>query len=173
MKKMAFVGPINNGWALLTFGEMEEEMMDVRLATLSQFIDGEVYEEDFLELTFAEDEKTLIGARKLVEETRQRKQEAIAQRNRLLYGISRGPNEEQLPDKTQQRLHFLMEKNTDDTITEEEVSELEELVKETQTLMLQNTETLARVIRPDLFDKNGRPIKRRIAQAVREKTSHT
>jgi hypothetical protein len=92
MKKMAFVGPINNGWALLTFGEMEEEMMDVRLVTLGQFIDGEVYQEDFLEITFAEDGKTIIGARKLVEETRRRKQEAIAQMNRLMYGTSRGPN---------------------------------------------------------------------------------
>ena len=76
----------------LTFGEMEEEMIDVRLATLYQFIDDEVCEEEFLELTFADDGKTIIGARKLVEETRRRKQEAIAQRNRLLYGISRGPN---------------------------------------------------------------------------------
>lgn len=92
MKKMAFVGPINNGWALLTFGETEEEMMDVRLGALYQFMDGEVNEEDFLELTFAEDGETIIGAQKLVEETRKRKKEAIAQRNRLLYGTSRGPN---------------------------------------------------------------------------------
>jgi hypothetical protein len=42
MKKMAFVGPINNGWALLTFGETEEEMMDVPLATLFQFVGHEV-----------------------------------------------------------------------------------------------------------------------------------
>ncbi len=92
MKKMAFVGPINNGWALLTFGEMEEEMMDVPLATLWQHIGSEVYEEDFLEITFAEDGKTIIGAQKLVEETKKRKKEAIALRNRLRYGTSRGPN---------------------------------------------------------------------------------
>jgi hypothetical protein len=88
MKRMAFVGPINNGWVLLTFGEMEEETMDIRLATLYQYIDSEIMEEDFLEITFAENQKTIIGARKLVEETLRRKQEAIALRNRLKYGTS-------------------------------------------------------------------------------------
>jgi hypothetical protein len=87
MKRTAFVASLNNAWALLTFGEMDEEEMDVHLRTLYQFIDHEIQEEDFLELTFAEDGKTLIGARKLVEETRKQKQEAIALRNRLLYGI--------------------------------------------------------------------------------------
>jgi len=92
MKKMAFVGPINNGWALLTFGETEEEMMDVPLATLWQHIGSETCEEDFLEITFAEDGKTIIGARKLVEETKRRKKKAIERMNRLMYGTSRGAN---------------------------------------------------------------------------------
>jgi hypothetical protein len=92
MKKMAFVGPINNGWALLTFGEMEEEMMDVPVATLWQHIGSEVCEEDFLEITFASDGKTIIGAQKLVEETKKRKKKAIARMNRLAYGTSRGQN---------------------------------------------------------------------------------
>ena len=92
MKRMAFVASINNGWALLTFGEMDEEQMDVHLGTLYQFITDEVREEDFLEIDFAEDQKTILHARKLVEETKKQKQEAIALRNRLKYGTSRGPN---------------------------------------------------------------------------------
>jgi hypothetical protein len=90
MKKMAFVDSINNGWALLTFGEMQEEMMDVRLGTLYQYIDADICEDDFLEVTLASDQQTIIGARKLVEETQKRKQEAIALHNRLKYGTSKG-----------------------------------------------------------------------------------
>ena len=78
----------------------------------------------------------------------------------------------QFPKEKQQRLNFLAEKNTEGTITKEELSEFEELVGETQALMLQNTETLARVIRPDLFDKKGRPIRRLLTQAVRAKACH-
>ena len=75
----------------------------------------------------------------------------------------------QFPEEKQQRLNFLAEKNTEGTITKEELSEFEELVDETQVLMLQNTETLARVIRPDLFDEKGRPIRHLLTQAVRAK----
>ena len=75
-------------------------------------------------------------------------------------------------EEKQQRLNFLTEKNTEGTITKEEFSELEELVGEAQALMLQNTETLARLIRSDLFDKKGHPIKRLTALAVRAKASH-
>jgi S-adenosylmethionine:tRNA-ribosyltransferase-isomerase (queuine synthetase) len=76
----------------------------------------------------------------------------------------------QFPEEKQQRLNFLAKKNTEGAITKEECSELEELVDEAQSLMLQNTENIARVVRPNLFDKKGRPIKRLITQAVREKT---
>jgi len=78
----------------------------------------------------------------------------------------------QFPEHKQQRLNFLAEKNTEGTITKEEFSELEELVDEAQVLMFQNTETLVRVIRPDLFDKKGRLIRRFLTQAVRAKASH-
>jgi hypothetical protein len=92
MKKVGFVDSINNDWALLVFGEMEEEAIDVRLATLYQYIAGEIREEDFLEITLAADYKTIIGARMLVEETQKQKQQAIAQMNRLRYGTSRSTN---------------------------------------------------------------------------------
>ena len=78
----------------------------------------------------------------------------------------------QFTEEKQQRLNFLAEKNTEGSITKEERFELEGLVDETQALMLQNTETLACVIRPDLFDKKGRPIKRLITQAVHAKARH-
>ena len=78
----------------------------------------------------------------------------------------------QFPEDKQQRLNFLAKKNTEGAITKEERSELEGLVDEAQFLMLQNTETLARVLRPDLFDKKGRPIKRLITQAVRAKAKY-
>ena len=46
----------------------------------------------------------------------------------------------QFPEEKQQRLNFLAKKNTEGTITKEERSELEGLVDEAQSLMLQNTE---------------------------------
>jgi hypothetical protein len=73
MKRRAFVDAINNAWTRLTFGEMDEEEMEVHLGTLYQFIKSEIREDDFLEITFASDQKTIIVARKLVEETHKRK----------------------------------------------------------------------------------------------------
>ena len=75
----------------------------------------------------------------------------------------------QFPAEKQHRLNFLTEKNAEGIITKEELSELEELVGEAQALMLQNTETLARTILPDLFNEKGEPIKSLITQAVRAK----
>ena len=90
MKRMVCVDAINNAWARLVFEDLEEEMMEVHLGTLYQFIKDEVRPEDFLEITITDDQKTITDARKLVEETQKRKQEAIAQMNRLKYGTSRG-----------------------------------------------------------------------------------
>ena len=90
MKKMALVDEINNAWAVLVLGENEEEEMDVHLGTLYQFIKSEIQEDEFLEVLFADDQKTIIGAQKLIEETRKRRKEAIARHNRLLYGTSKG-----------------------------------------------------------------------------------
>lgn len=92
MKRIMFVDAINNAWARLVDDETEVKIMDVHLGTLYQFIRDEVLPQDFLEITFAEDKKTIVDAQKLVEETHKRKQEAIAQHNRLIYGTSRGPN---------------------------------------------------------------------------------
>jgi hypothetical protein len=88
MKRIMFVDAINNAWARLVDDEAEVVIMDVHLGTLYQFITDEVVPQDFLEIAFAEDQETVIGAKKLVEETQKRKQEAIAQHNRLIYGTS-------------------------------------------------------------------------------------
>jgi hypothetical protein len=88
MKRIMFVDAINNAWARLVFGEIDVELMDVHLGTLYQFIKDEIRPGEFLEITFSEDNKTVIGARKLIEETRKRTEEAIALGNRLLYGTS-------------------------------------------------------------------------------------
>jgi hypothetical protein len=90
MKKMAFVDAINNAWARLVFGEIDVELMNVHLGELYQFIKEEIHPGEFLEITVAKDDETIVGARKLVEETRKRTEEAIAQHNRLKYGTSRG-----------------------------------------------------------------------------------
>ena len=89
MKRMVFVDAINNAWARLVYGEMDMEQMEVHLGTLYQYIKDEIRPGEFLEMTCAEDGQTIIGARKLVEETRKRTQEAIAQHNRLVYGTSK------------------------------------------------------------------------------------
>lgn len=93
MKRVVCVDAINNAWTRLVFGEMDIEQRHVHLGTLYQFITDEIRPDDFLEITFAEDNETVIGARKLVEETKKRKQEAIVQHNRLKYGTSKGPSD--------------------------------------------------------------------------------
>ncbi|MBI1924633.1 hypothetical protein HYR99_10315 [Candidatus Poribacteria bacterium] len=90
MKRIVFVDAINNAWARLVFDDVEADMMEVHLGTLYQYITDEIRPEDFLEITIASDQKTIVHAQKLVEETKKRKQEAIAQMNRLKYGTSRG-----------------------------------------------------------------------------------
>lgn len=89
IKKKVCVDAINNAWVRLVFDDANPEIMDFHLGTLYQFISSEIRAEDFLEITFASNKKTIVGARKLVKETRKRKQEAIAQMNRLKYGTSR------------------------------------------------------------------------------------
>jgi len=86
MKTTAFVGPINNGYVLLLLGEDEDEQMDVKLETLAKYMQEPVKEEDFLEIILSS-EKEIIHVRKLVEETKKRKKEAISLTNWMMYGI--------------------------------------------------------------------------------------
>jgi hypothetical protein len=65
------------------------------------------------------------------------------------------------------RLHKLMEKNNDGLLTKPERLELEKLNTKVAEMMLENSKLLARVTRPELFDKNGKPIKRLIQAALK------
>jgi len=53
MKSIGCVDQINNGYALLLYGENEEEEMDIRLETLSKYIPEPIREGDVLEVTFS------------------------------------------------------------------------------------------------------------------------
>lgn len=86
MKTTAFLDQINNGYALLLLGEDEEETLDVKLSTLAEYISEPVKEGDVLEIILSE-EREVIGAYKMVEETKRRHKEAVAITNRLMYGI--------------------------------------------------------------------------------------
>lgn len=87
MKTTAFLDQINNGYALLLLGEDEEETLDVKLSTLAQYISETLKEGDVLEIVLSKDSE-VIGASKLVEETKRRHKEAVAIMNRLMYGTS-------------------------------------------------------------------------------------
>lgn len=65
------------------------------------------------------------------------------------------------------RLQALMDKNNDGLLTKSEQQELERLGAKVDELMLENSRLLARVKRPELFDENGDPIKRRIQNALK------
>lgn len=72
-----------------------------------------------------------------------------------------------LSAKKQARLQKLMDKNNEGDLTSAERSELEQLGKEHDEIVLHNSKALARISHPELFDKKGRPIKRRIEAALK------
>lgn len=73
----------------------------------------------------------------------------------------------QLPLAKQKRLAELMDKNNEGLITEAEYDELRGLGAEVDQMMLANSETLARAVRPELFDEQGKPIKRLFNAALK------
>ena len=83
MKTTAFLDQINNGYAFLLIGEDEEEALDVKLSILAQYISEPLKEGDVLEIILSEEQK-VIGASKLVEETKKRHKEAVTIMNRLM-----------------------------------------------------------------------------------------
>jgi len=87
MKTTAFLDQINNGYALLLYGEKETEQMDVHLETLAKYISEPVKEGDVLEITLS-DGNGVIYTRKLVEETERRHKEIKAILDWMMYGIS-------------------------------------------------------------------------------------
>ncbi len=87
MKTTAFLDQINNGYALLLYGEKETEQMDVRLETLAKYIPEPVKEGDVLEITLS-DGNEVVYVRKLVEETEKRYKKIKAILDWMMYGIS-------------------------------------------------------------------------------------
>lgn len=80
---------------------------------------------------------------------------------------------QRLTNTEQSRLQTLMDKNNDGLLTKAERLELEKLGKRVDEMMLVNSKLLAMATRPDLFDENGNPIKRRIQAAMRASTKKT
>lgn len=65
------------------------------------------------------------------------------------------------------RLQELMGKNNDGQLTPAEWKELKLLGKIIDEQMLENSIALARSVRPELFDENGKPIKRLIRATLK------
>jgi hypothetical protein len=73
-----------------------------------------------------------------------------------------------LSPQKQDRLKVLMDKNSEGQLRQAERTELERLGAEIDELLLANSLALARTLRPELFNERGRPMKRRLQQALRE-----
>ena len=73
-----------------------------------------------------------------------------------------------LSPQKQDRLKVLMDKNSEGQLRQAERTELERLGAEIDELLLPNSLALARTLRPELFNERGRPMKRRLQQALRE-----
>ena len=73
---------------------------------------------------------------------------------------------QQLPAPAQARLAELMDKNNEGHLAPAERSELRRLGAKADEITVANSKTLARVLRPELFDERGRPIKGRLRAAL-------
>lgn len=69
-----------------------------------------------------------------------------------------------------ERLQELMDKNNDGLLTKSERVELQRLGAVVDQMMLENAKSLARIVRPELFDENGQLIE---ASAQPTSKSHT
>lgn len=77
-----------------------------------------------------------------------------------------------LSSQKQTRLTELMDKNNEGKISKAEKAELQCLNEEVSQIMLDNSIALARTLRPELFDKRGRPIASRIERELKEKSEN-
>ena len=76
-----------------------------------------------------------------------------------------------LSETKQARLTALMDKSVEGTLTRAEDTELKRLGVEVDEMLLLNSQALSRAIRPELFDKGGRPIKSRFRQVLSDSSS--
>jgi hypothetical protein len=72
-----------------------------------------------------------------------------------------------LSSADQARLQELMDKNNEGLLTRAERLELRRLGAKVDKIMLENSKSLARATRPELFDEKGKPIKSRIRAALK------
>jgi hypothetical protein len=61
----------------------------------------------------------------------------------------------------QARLTKLMDKNNEGRLSQAEQIELQRLGSEVDQMLLTNSQALARALRPELFDEQGKPVKHR------------
>lgn len=71
-----------------------------------------------------------------------------------------------LPPQKQARLAQLMDKSNEGRLSQAERVELQRIGSEVDQMLLMNSQSLARALRPELFDEQGRPIKSRFRQAL-------
>src|SRR5439155_23232215 len=74
---------------------------------------------------------------------------------------------QRLDVESQARLDWLLDQNNEGRLTPAECEELQGLVAQYENLLLQNTEALLRVIRPDLVDASGRINQARLTKTAR------
>ena len=74
---------------------------------------------------------------------------------------------QRLDVESQARLDLLLDQNNESRLTPAEREELQGLVAQYESLMLQNTEALLRATRPDLVDASGRINQARLTKAAR------
>lgn len=72
-----------------------------------------------------------------------------------------------LPADKQRRLTSLMERNNERQLGPAERAALKRLGQEADRITLANSKALARALRPELFDRRGKPIMRRVRRAAR------
>jgi len=86
--------------------------------------------------------------------------ELMPEKNTVIVSLQR------LSQQKQVRLAKLMDKHNDGRLSQAEQKELQQLGVEVDQLLLVNSQALARALRPELFDEQGRPLKHRFRRAL-------
>jgi hypothetical protein len=73
---------------------------------------------------------------------------------------------QRFPPAKQKRFTLLMDKNNEGQLSRAEKMEIKKLGAEADELMLANSRALALALRPELFDKRGRPIQARFRRVI-------
>lgn len=110
----------------------------------------------------------LAAARQLpLKLQRQLAEQLISDENSVVVSFQR------LSAQKQERLAQLLDKNSEGCLKQSEQSELRRLGVELDKMLLANSEAMARAMRPELFDKKGRPVKGRFKQALGKSSART